>query len=571
MNSGDAQQRFSFRHLDRMMHIMRVAARHGWSHYAERLDLARYLPDRESPTLEVRADSDATRLRSALEELGPTFVKFGQLLSVQRDLFPDEVVNELQRLQERVSPFPGDEAIRIVEGELGNTVESLFASFDSVTFAAASIAQVHCATMHDGTRLVVKVQRPGIGKIIDDDVAVLFFIARALDRHVPGWRRFNLVGLVEQFAESMAGELDFLREAQSAERFLEQFSDEPIVYVPAIMWQFSTQRILAMEHSPGVRIDESHPPSREERVRLADALMRLLLVQIFEHAFFHGDPHPGNIFLLEDGRICYHDFGIIGRLSPRDRENLRHLVLAVIARDAAWLAETYLDMGGAIGEVNRVVFTRDIAQALEHYYATYGRGNSFGEILGQFIKIGGRHNVHLLKQILLVSKAFMLTESLVRGLDPEFDSVAAFQRYSRRLLQGQIAPDLSLAGFARSYRVMSALRSSLRDAPVALAKGLKQLQAGELVLRVRHEGLETLQQHVDRASNRLSFSLIIASIVAASSIAMSYHTGPHLERHSAARPGRLRDRRGTGIVVGCRHLALGPTMSCSDRIKQIRT
>ena len=530
MNLADGgSQRFPIRNVDRITHIARVAVRHGWGHYLARLDLAQYLPGRESTTDEARVGNNAVHLRAALEELGPTFVKFGQLLSVQRDLFSEDIVLELQKLQERVPPFSGDEAVRIIEEELGDPVEALFASFGRVPFAAASIAQVHHATTHEGTRLVVKVQRPGIGKIIEDDVSVLLYIARALDRHVPAWRRFNLVGLVEEFAENIARELDFMREAQSAERFLAQLSNEPLVYVPKIMWQFSTRRVLAMEHSPGVRIDAIHPASREERVRLADDLMRLLLVQIFEHGFFHGDPHPGNIFLLEGGRICYHDFGIIGRLSPRDQENLRQLFLSVIARDAEWLAETYLEMGGAIGEVDRAAFTRDIGRALDHYYATYGRGNSFGEILGEFIRIGGLHNVHLLRQVLLVAKAFMLTESLVRELDPEFDSVSAFQRYSSRLLRHQISPDLSQARLARSYRVLSALRSSLGEAPVALAKGLKQLQAGELVVRVRHEGLDTAQQHLDRASNRLSFSLIIAAIVIASSIVMSYHAGPHFE------------------------------------------
>ncbi len=520
---------FPFRHSGRLTQIVRVAASYGWSHYVERLGLGRYAPRDKPGQPAPSPGTDAARLRAALEQLGPTFVKFGQLLSVQRDLLPEALVKELQNLQERVPPFPGDEAKRIVEAELAAPAETLFRHFDATPFAAASIAQVHHATSLDGDRLVVKVQRPGIGKIIDEDVAVLFFVARALDRHLPAWRRFNLVGLVEEFAESISRELDFLREAQSAERFLAQLSGEERVYVPRIFWHLSTQRVLSMEHSPGVRIDAAHPARREERIRLADELMRLLLVQIFEHAFFHGDPHPGNIFLLEDGRICYHDFGIIGRLSPRDQENLRQLFLAVIARDAEWLAETYLDMGGAIGEIDRAAFTRDIGQALEHYYATYGRGNSFGEILSEFIRIGGTHKVHLLKQILLVAKAFMLTESVVRELDPEFDSVAAFQAYSTRLLRHQIAPDLSQAGLARAYRSVSALRSSVAEAPVALAKGLKQLQAGELVLRVHHEGLDTAQQHLDRASNRLSFSLIIAAIVIASSIVMSYHTGPHFD------------------------------------------
>jgi ubiquinone biosynthesis protein len=530
MNMTDAaRRRFPLRHIPRLMRIAGVAARHGWGHYVQHLKLPRHLTAAEPSSADTARATDGARLRSALEELGPTFVKFGQLLSTQRDLFPNDVIDELQMLQERVPPFPDEQAMQIVEQELGGSIDSNFSSFEHAPFAAASIAQVHRATSLEGEHLVVKVQRPGISRVIEEDVAILFYVARMLERHIPATHRLNLTGLVEEFAENIARELDFMREAQSAERFLAQLAGERAVYVPRILWPLSTQRVLCMEHSPGVRIDADHPASPEERVRLGDTLMRLLLVQLFEHGFFHGDPHPGNIFLLEDGRICYHDFGIIGRLSPRDQENLRQLFLAVIARDPEWLADTYLEMGGAIGAIDRAAFTHDVGHALEHYYAAYGRGSSFAEILGAFIKLGGKHNVRLLRQILLAAKAFMLTESLVRSLDPQFDSVAAFQRYSTRLMQKQITPDLSREGLARGYRAFGVLRSSLLEAPLALAKGLKQLQAGELVLRVRHEALESLQQHLDRAGNRLSFSLIIASIVIASSIVMSYHTGPHLE------------------------------------------
>ncbi len=216
-------------------------------------------------------------------------------------------------------------------------------------------------------------------------------------------------------------------------------------------------------------------------------------------------------------------------MSPRDQENLRQLFLAVIARDAEWLGETYLAMGGAVDTIDQPAFVRDIEQALEHYYATYGQGNSFGEILGQFIQLGGKHHVRLLKQILLVAKAFMLTESTVRMLNPDFDTIDAFQGYTRRLLKNQLMPDFSQRGLAHTYRSLSALKSAFGELPIALANGMKQLHQGKLTLRVSHDGLNTFQQHLDRASNRLSLSLLIAAIVIASSIVMSFHTGPHLE------------------------------------------
>jgi ubiquinone biosynthesis protein len=525
--AADAPELSAIPRLKRAGTILRVAVDYGWGGLVDRLGLRPVVA--AGAATEAAETDGAARLRLALEALGPTFVKLGQLLSVQRDLLPPDQVRELEKLQEKVAPFPAVEATRIIEAELGQPLSNFFARFDETPMAAASIAQVHHAVLKDGTAVVVKVQRPGIEDVIKADLDIMFFIARLLEKHVPESRLYNPVGVVEELAENILRELDFLREADSAERFLDRLKNDPAVYVPRIVWPASSRRVLTMEHSPGRRIDGAHPPDHRQRRQIADSLMRLLLAQIFENGFFHGDPHPGNIFVLDDGRLCFHDFGIIGRLSPRDQENLRQLFLAVIARDPEWLAETYLDMGGATGPIDRAAFTRDFGRALEHYYATYGQGNSFGEMLSQFIRLGGKHNVRLIRQILLAAKAFMLTESLIRSLDPAFDTIAAFQAYSQRLLKNQLLPDLSHAGFARGYRGLSALKWALGELPVALAKGLRLLQQGELVVRVRHEQLDTLQQHLDRASNRLSFSLLIAAIVVSSSIVMSFHTGPHVE------------------------------------------
>lgn len=524
----DVLDRGSVPHLSRTTTILRVAAATGWSHLAEKIGLSRLIAqDRDNSA--GKDQPEAVRLRLALEELGPTFVKLGQLLSVQRDLLAPEIITELEKLQDKASPFSLAEVRQIVEAELGQPVDRLFDQFAETPLAAASMAQVHHAVLHDGTNVVVKVQRPSIEEVIRADLDVMFYLARLLERHVTGSRLYNPLGVVQELEQSILRELDFLREADSAERFLDQFRQDQAVFVPRIFWELSNKRVLTMEHSPGQRISSIEPGDYSERLRAADTLMRLLLEQIFEHGFFHGDPHPGNIFILDNGRLCYHDFGIIGRLSPRDQENLRQLFLAVISRDAEWLGEIYLEMGGAVGPVDRPAFVRDLEQALEHYYATYGQGNSFGEMLGQFIRLGGKHQVRLLKQILLVAKAFMLTESTIRTLNPIFDTIAAFQTYSSRLLKQQLMPDLSQRGLAQSYRSVSALKSAFGELPVALAKGMKQLHQGELTLRVRHDGLETFQQHLDRASNRVSFSLLIAAIVVASSIVMSFHTGPHLE------------------------------------------
>jgi len=517
------------RDLRRLANILRIAVEKGWGHYVERLRLKGYLPKGAVET-GAAGVSDAQRLRAALEELGPTFVKFGQMLSVRQDLFPEGVIRELQKLQDAVPPFPGGQARRIVEEELGQPVSQLFATFDETPLAAASVAQVHTAALPDGTAVVVKVQRPGIGQVIETDLEILFHVARLLHALVPESRRYDPLGLVEEFSATILRELDFRLEGHNADRFRENFGDDPSVYVPQVFWELSTRRVLTMERSLGHKIVTEFPADAEQRRRLAETQARLFLTQIFEHGFFHGDPHPGNVFVMDDGRLCFHDFGIVGRLSPRDQNNLRQLFLALLIRDAEWMADVYFDMGVAAAGVDREAFMRDLDESLEQYYVAAAHAYSFAEILHQFIRLGQRHQIRVPRELLLVAKAFMAVESLARSLDPAFNMIAALQAYAPRMISRQALPDFNRTGsLIKAYRAFSALQMAASGLPDMLAKGVRQWQKGEAALRLHHNQLEGLEQHIDRASNRLSFSLIIAAVVIGSSIVMSYHTGPHFQ------------------------------------------
>lgn len=502
----------------RLAAIARVAAAKGWSHYAERLGLG--AQDAQPPA----QGSDARRLREALEELGPTFVKFGQMLSQREDLFPPELVSELRSLQDRAGSFRADTARRIIEAETGRSVGELFASFDDTPLAAASIAQVHCATLSDGTRLIVKVQRPGIEQTVEGDIAVLRRLVRMLSAALPSVRAFNLVELVDEFAITLRGELDFEHEGRNAERFAGLNRDEAHVMVPRVYWHATTRRVLTMDHSPGRRVDDpgAAPPGTAQR------LMRLFLTQVFEHGVFHADPHPGNIFVLADGRLCFHDFGALGELSPRVQENLRQLFLAVMARDAAWVASAYMGMGGATTELDRGAFTRDLAASLDRYYRESGAGRqSFGAIIQEFIALGRRHHIRLLRETTLLMRAFAELESLVRRLDPQFSSLAAFKAYSSSLLKHAFMPELGVAGIARGYRFLSAAREVAGETPITLRRLMGRLERGEPLFDIRHQSGGTIERHLLHASNRLAFALIVASIVIGSAILVSADAGPH--------------------------------------------
>jgi ubiquinone biosynthesis protein len=504
--------------VSRLAAIGRVAAAKGWSHYAERLGLGSPGP---AP---AAAGSDARRLREALEELGPTFVKFGQMLSQRDDLFPADLVAELRSLQDHVGSFPAETARRIIEAETGRKVEALFAGFDERPLAAASVAQVHRATLADGAQVIVKVQRPGIEETVEADIAVLRRLARMLPAVVPPLRAFNLSALVEEFAITLRGELDFEHEARNAERFAEVNQDEAAVVVPRIYRELTTRRVLTMEYGQGRRIDEpgAAPPGT------AQTLMRLFLTQVFEHGVFHADPHPGNIFVLADGRLWFHDFGALGELSPKVQESLRQLFLAVIARDASWVASAYLGMGGASTELDRAAFIQDLGESLERYYRESGAGRqSFGAIIHEFIGLGRRHHIRLLRETTLLMRAFAELESLVRRLDPHFSSLASFRGYSARLLKHAFMPELGAANIAQVYRLASAAREAAAEAPLALRRLMGRLERGEPLFDVRHQSGGSIERHLLHASNRLAFALIVAALVVGSAILISADAGPH--------------------------------------------
>ena len=511
--------------LARMVVIGRVAVAKGWGHYAERLGFG-------SPGTACEGGaprSDAARLREALEELGPAFVKFGQTLSMRSDVFSDELVAELAKLQDAATTFPAATARRIIEEETGKPLAELYASFDDLPMAAASMAQVHCATLPDGTNVIVKVQRPGIAATVEGDIAVLRRLAGLLDTLVPAMRTFNLPDLVEEFAETLRGEMDFVREGHNAERFAALNRDESAVFVPRVFWQATTMRVLTMEHSPGHRADAQTPdPARH--AQFAATLMRLFLTQVFEHGVFHADPHPGNVFLHPDGRVCFHDFGALGELSPQVQKNLRELFLAVMARDARWAARAYLGMGGASGELDRGAFVSDMETSLDRYYRDSAVGQqSLSAILHAFVKLGSKHRIRLLRATSLLIRAFAELESTVHGLDPQFNSRDAFRAYSTRLLKHVMLPDFGVAQIAELYRFGTAVREVAGGAPVTLQRLMGRLERGEPLFDIRHQSSGSLERHLLHASNRLAFALIIASIVIGSSVLIGTHAGPHLD------------------------------------------
>ncbi|MCC6544560.1 MAG: AarF/ABC1/UbiB kinase family protein [Nitrospirae bacterium] len=517
----------TYRDIQRVRLILNTLIKYGFGYLIESLNLQGYVPlgKRIFKTRE-KEDSPkntAERFRLVLEELGPTFIKFGQILSLRRDILSEEYVIELQRLQDHVPPFPVEQAREEILAELGKPVDKLYSFFDETPLAAASIGQVHRARLPDGREVVVKIQRPGIRDTIETDLSILLTLARLIKRYIPEAKLYDPVGMVEEFSLTIRKELDFRIEGRSADRFRTMFDDSKDVYIPEVIWDISGSHILTIEYAPGKRITEVGGDAHSRYV-LAKKFSDSYLLQLFDHGFFHADPHPGNVVVLDDGRICFHDFGIMGRLDDEMMENLSGLFIAVIERDIGRLMDIYLEIGIILGDYDQKALKKDIREFIDGYYDVPLKDFSFAEFVNGIIALGRRHHIKISTDLLLFGKAFMTVESIVRTLAPEFNLVENIRPYTQHLLRKRLFEPSRI--YNDMIKIGLEVSGLLRELPRELHHIFKRIREGRIEIEVRHEKLEGLEQHIDKASNRLSFSLIIASIIIGSSIIMQTQIGP---------------------------------------------
>lgn len=523
------QFRQTYKDLQRVRQILNALIKYGFGYVVERLNLQGYIPLGKRLFKLAKHEkiprNAAEQFRFVLEELGPTFIKFGQLLSSRRDIFSDEFIKELEKLLDEVPPFPVELARKEIFAQFGKPVEKLFLFFDEEPLAAASIGQVHRAKLFNGKDVVVKIQRPGIKETIERDLSILQTFARLLERYIPEIKIYDPVGMVEEFTRSIRKELDFRIEGRSAERFREIFKDSKTIYVPEVIWELSGKNILTIEYSSGKRITEIDGDIRF-RHNISKNFVESYLVQLFEHGFFHADPHPGNIFVLKDGRICFHDFGIMGHFDEEMIGNLSDFFLAITEKDTERIMDIYLEVGLLKGDFDSRGFKKDIRDFLEGYYDVPLKEFSFAEFVIGLISLGRRYHIIVPTELLLFGKAFMTVESVVRTLDPDFNLIETVRPYTHVLMRKRFFRPSTI--YKDFLKVGMELRSFLHKLPHNMHYLIKRLQEGRIEIEIRHEKLEDLELHIDKASNRLSFSLIIAAIIVGSSIIMQTHIGPFL-------------------------------------------
>jgi len=522
----------TYRHVNRYRQILTVLFKYGFGDLIDQLNVGQYIEigmQMISRKRRERVDklTRSERIRMVLEELGPTFVKLGQILSTRPDLVPVELIGELSKLQDEVPPFPVSRVREIIKTELKVPIENIFQSFDEVPLAAASIGQVHRARLKSGEEVIVKVQRPDIHKTIEADLEILLHLATLMERHVEGWEIHRPTRIVEEFSRILEKEIDYTIETSNAERFARQFISNSTVYVPRVFREVSTKQVLTMEHVDGVKASEIDKLDEEgfDRKIIASRGAELILEQVFEYGFFHADPHPGNIFILPDNVICYLDFGMMGRVDRRAREDFADIVYAYVSRDESKIVDAVLRVVEWDMDPDRRALERDAGDFVESYLYKPLKELRIEDILKQVLELITHHKLRLPPDIFLMVKALAQMEGLGLVLDPDFDMTEKAEPFIKRLKLKRLSPKRVMGDFLDSGGDLIQL---LKEIPGELRDITKQLRQGKVSVGFEHKGLENFMFEMDRSSNRIAFALVVASLIIGSSLIIRSDLGPSL-------------------------------------------
>jgi ubiquinone biosynthesis protein len=506
------------RHLRRYRQIVEILADYGFGAVlrqlgiSERLNLPRRV-FRRQPSVEGEL-STARRVRLAMEELGPTFVKLGQILSTRADLLPPEFLDELVYLQDQVAPGPWEEAREVIETDLGKPIHELFASIDPTPLASASIAQVHSAVLFDGREVVIKIQRPGIDKVIALDLDILYDLAQLVQSTTSLADRFDPVGLAEEFAASIQAELDFRREGRNADRFRVNFAKEEFIYVPQVHWEYTSKRVIVLERIYGIKISDisALEAAGNDRHELATNAAQLILKEVLEDGFFHADPHPGNLLIMPGGVLGVLDYGIVGRLEPSDRYNLGRLFVNVIQMDVEGIVDQLMRMGIVDYRVNRIALQREMKRMLIQYHGLPISEIDAKEVLDGLDPIIYRHQLRVPSDYWLLGKTVAVMQGVGLELDPEFDIFEASQPYLGRLFRQNLMP--STWGPELLKRIVD-WNDLVSGFPRHANRILDQLERGDLGVVVEIPELRETINEMDIIANRIIFAVIIAALIVA--------------------------------------------------------
>ena len=511
------------RNLQRSRQIANVLIKQGFGAFAQRIELK--LPLTKKPVKDLDDIPTPVRARLALEELGPTFIKFGQILSMRPELIPPEYIEELKKLQDDVPSFSYAEASEEIKKELGSSIEKIFDSFDKEPIAAASISQVHHA-MLNGEDVVVKVQRPKIESEIEADLDILFNLAHLISKHIPESNLYDPVGIVSEFAKSIRKELDFMIEARNADRFKRNFTGYAGVYVPPVYWEATSRRVLTLETIRGEKISDSIKDlESEERKKLADRIAKAYMKQIFVDGFFHADPHPGNIVIVDREVIAFMDFGIMGRVDEYMKEKLSKLFIAIIQKNKEHIVDELLDIGITGDETSIPEFRNDIGEIIDEYYGTELKQVNIPTMMNEVMKTAIKNRLKIPANFTLLIKTLVNIESLCQNLSSDFNFTETAKPFVESMVAERAQPKKVITKFVEN---LIELNESLTILPRRVNQILNKLQQGKLVIDLEHKGLNRFISELDAIASRISISLMISALIVGSSVIMLTGKGPLL-------------------------------------------
>ena len=468
----------------------------------------------------------AIRIRLMLEELGPTFIKFGQMLSMRPDILPKNIIMELQRLQDQVPPFPFSEVKEAIKSQFNKPISEIFESFTEEPEAAASIAQCHRARTFDGEDVAVKIKRPLVKEIIIKDLCILFELSVIAEKYFPDLKMLNPKGVIEEFALSIQYELDFFKEGRNVEAFRKYFQNDPGIHIMKIYWELCTENILTMEYIDGIKASNLEELKKNNIDLKAVAIngANTFLKQVFELGFFHADPHSGNIFILKDSVIALIDFGMIGYIDDFLQKELIKALIAFVDRDPDGLIKVLRNLELVEDSKITRALHYDIKNLINYYYNISLSQLNLATVIFELIEIIRKHNIKMPVDLVLLAKAVSTIETLGKSLYPEFDMIEVSKPFVGKLMMSRMNPFNRLKDVTNLFQDSSML---LKNLPEELNFILKKIRKNQLKVNIEHSNLDFFVKEMDKSSNRLSFSILIASILVGSSLIINVDKGPY--------------------------------------------
>jgi len=512
------------RHINRYREIATVLANQGFGYLIEEMDFIKKIPYHErlwTKSSEAQSTDLGDRIRITLQELGPTYIKLGQIASTRPDILPSEIIVHLEKLQDKVSAFPFEQVRSLIREELGADTEEIFNEFDAQPLAAASIGQVHVATLESGQKVAVKVQRPGIATDIETDLEILFEIAVAAQNRFQWAKKYQVVDTVDEFSKTLRKELDYTIEARNTDKISIQLKDQPDFYIPKVYWNYSTKKILTTEFLQGIKVNQSEILLQQgyDLSLIANRFAKGIFHQIFIEGFFHGDPHPGNIVVLPKEVIGFLDFGMVGRLGSEMKNGLSLLLIGLKRNNTDDLLKAVLRIGIVPPDVNLRQLQDDIELFKDTYYGMPLSRISVGEAVTNFFCIAQKHSIRIPSDLVLVGKALLTVEGVVKKLDPVLSVFDIVEPFGEKLLLERVHPKT----IAQSvWKTAIDFGDLFNDIPRNVKELSSIVNQGRLHLDVSLTETELFLKHQAKISNRISVSLmLLAFSILMSSIIIS--------------------------------------------------